>query len=531
MWFVTVLLLLLLQVTTTRAMGNATMGNATMVNATMGNTTMTAEGAISLVCSELDMTASFYEAMVPGNVTNMTVVDCASNKYNRMGNTISVDFKDCVKNITEGPDQITQENVIAVTVSVPDKTNTIHRVTVYYYTLQCKFDRRFNITNAVAAIVSNKEETIKKESITNFTASMTFFQDKQFTMPVQGSLQVAAFEPIYIKIRGVNNNTYFKFVTEDCYATPTADPMSTTRYLFFTNKCPIDGTFMEIDNNYMNTYTFSIQAFTFIKLKKEVYFHCSLLVCKAESTSQECNQTCTGLSRKRRAITDDGALEEVMTSSGPIQYKSKPTCDDTTCQTNAYCVNLYPAICRCNDGFVLDQSTGECSNVLLFTLRGLHLNMQFISTYADTSSDDFLQLAITVEKNLMTGYRLDRNTIKGIKVIRASPGSVVLDIQVRYSETVTSKEAFDSFIASVIKTEVVENVANIKRHILPALEIQNTEEISAAGIITAAVLCPVLLILLVAIIIWIIWNKRRRSSKEKFTGFNNDAMSVDTISA
>merc|ERR1719421_609321 len=344
------------------------------------NYTSAPDGSIFLVCSELDMKVTLNESMLVGNIKNLTVVGCADDKYNVTGHEIFVNFKDCARNITEGEDQITQENLISVRAT--QEIGIIHRVTIYYYKLKCKFDRRLNITNAEAVEVKDKEETFEKTSLTNFTASMTFYENNLFTTAAAVPLQVDAFQPIYIQIQGVNNNTLFKFVTEDCYATPTADPLSSTRYLFFEDKCPMDSTYMEYNANSINEYSFKIDAFTFIKLKKVVYFHCSLVVCKVESTSKECNQTCGMKSRKRRALTDDGALEVVMANSGPVQFKSKQSCKETTCQTNAHCVNMFPAICRCNEGFVYDQSTKECSSDLLFTVRGLHLDMQFISTYA-----------------------------------------------------------------------------------------------------------------------------------------------------
>ena len=51
---------------------------------------------------------------------------------------------------------------------------------------------------------------------------------------------MTAFEPLYISVQAFEGQDLFKFIVEDCYATPSGDPMDTTQYLFFNNKCGVD---------------------------------------------------------------------------------------------------------------------------------------------------------------------------------------------------------------------------------------------------------------------------------------------------
>ena len=56
-------------------------------------------------------------------------------------------------------------------------------------------------------------------------------------------LQVTDFEPIYMQITALENQQLFKFVVEDCYATPSPNPLHPTKYMYFDDKCGLDNTF------------------------------------------------------------------------------------------------------------------------------------------------------------------------------------------------------------------------------------------------------------------------------------------------
>ena len=95
---------------------------------------------------------------------------------------------------------------------------------------------------------------------------------------------------------------------------------------------------------------FSIGAFKFISIKKTVFFHCQLVVCKMDSDAPECTQTCaSGNARKRRGI-DDEPLDRFVVDSGAVRYVKKDTCGDIKCAEHSTCYDLYPAQCRCDDG-------------------------------------------------------------------------------------------------------------------------------------------------------------------------------------
>ena len=59
-----------------------------------------------------------------------------------------------------------------------------------------------------------------------------------------------------------------------------------------------------------------------------------------------------------------------------------------------------------------------------FIVTGLSLNMEFRTSYYDTSSTEFLMFASALEKVLLSV--IDQDIITGVKLLKASPGTTIL---------------------------------------------------------------------------------------------------------
>ena len=88
---------------------------------------------------------------------------------------------------------------------------------------------------------------------------------------------------------------------------------------------------------------------------------------------------------------------------------------------NSQCVELFPAQCRCVDGYVFSQATKQCVSENIAIVRGVHLDVEFETSYYNAKSTEFLMLATRVEKELIAA--VDRQFIAGVKVISATPGN------------------------------------------------------------------------------------------------------------
>ena len=113
----------------------------------------------------------------------------------------------------------------------------------------------------------------------------------------------------------------------------------------------------------------------------------------------------------------------------------------------------------------------------------------------------------------MKSYPLNRDVIKGVKVIGAREGSVIVDIQILHSETSTSQQAFDSFINSVFESEALMNVLRIKTHMTPVLvDIEyGGIQLSPNLVTIVAVLIPVAVLFLAASVFLVF--RRRKAGK------------------
>jgi hypothetical protein len=304
---------------------------------------------------------------------------------------------------------------------------------------------------------------------TTFTASMDIFTNYFYVDNSPTPVNVTAYEPIYFKIKSGMNNSQLDFVTEDCWATPTPNPDHASRYLFFDEKCVIDETFKRYNEGIQNEFRYSIDAFNFIRLKGKVYFHCGLLVCKHGSTTDECTQLCKKYNRKRRYVEDKEAIERVIVNSGMISYVDKPTCKTTTCPTHSECVEIFPAQCRCSHGYVFNQLTLKCSDEHIYVVNGLHLVLEFQDEYHYTTSREFQMLANKVEEELLK--LVDINVNEGLKVVRATPGSVVLDLELIRSSRNTTEEAFKHLIDNIYNSQNTITIAlNINSQIQPTIK-------------------------------------------------------------
>ena len=110
--------------------------------------------------------------------------------------------------------------------------------------------------------------------------------------------------------------------------------------MFYDRKCPLDATFKV--NTYSNEhFNFKIEAFDFIKVQKSIRIHCKLLVCKTNTTSQDCQQECAE-ERKRRDVEEVASVAETadIETTFKIVYRTKKTCRDIRCPPNSKCLQV-----------------------------------------------------------------------------------------------------------------------------------------------------------------------------------------------
>ena len=162
-------------------------------------------------------------------------------------------------------------------------------------------------------------------------------------------------------------------------------------------------------------------------------------------------------------------------------------------------------------------------------MKNLHFDQKFIPSYSIPTSRQFITLAKFIEQHLMTSYSLQRDIIRGAKVICARRGSVVVDIQILYSPNVTPQEAFHSFISSVFQAEANMKLLRIKTYITPVLESchYDKEEISSTLITALSIVGPLFALLLAMSVFLLWWRTKDRKVEEKIQATYYDNKSID----
>jgi len=149
-------------------------------------------------------------------------------------------------------------------------------------------------------------------------------------------------------------------------------------------------------------------------------------------------------------------------------------------------------------------------------------------------------LATRVEKVLLSV--MDANVITGVKVLRASPGSVVVDVQLSHLPNISPQQAFESFVNSVIESQSITSALRIKTHISPSWEEMLEKEIvwnTTSLVVFLAVFVPLALVMGIAAVFFV---RRRRNQRYQVTkasreieaavaeSFDNVAVSIEELS-
>ena len=116
-----------------------------------------------------------------------------------------------------------------------------------------------------------------------------------------------------------------------------------------------------------------------------------------------------------------------------------------------------------------------------------------------------------------------------------------MDVQVRYTFAVTRRQAYDSFVASVLTSQNVGTILRVKNNVTPLLEeveeIEEMDEDLQTAIIVVVVVSAFLLV--ISILVYIFFRRRgdgpRTAAKleqvqeAEVAGFDNASVSLDDL--
>jgi len=409
--------------------------------------------------------------------------------------------------------------------------NTVQRKRRFSFSLECLMVRDVTVTTdqgftvEQSLIVANTQDDATDDF--NFAATLKLY-DSQYVTAAAATVTPDNNEKIYAQVEKGPNQDLFVYSVEKCYATITNDPDPTDpthKDTFFDNKCHLDETVdFHVDSG---NFRLEIQAFSFTTgtpASDVVFLHCDLKVCLADGSTneQECNQplqsSCNdpNNNRRRRDVSykTRGYQMKTISSSQPIFLEGS--------QFHAP---------QCGDGFVYDRVSQECSRSNLLEITGIHLATDVFETdFYNTSSKAFKDMAKEKEYLLWVLVKAtgQDKTIRGIQVIGAQPGSVILEVLIKYADNVTPKQAFDTFkqvIEAPAQTIRVQNILQITNEkiieYVPFVAKDNKSDPEKLILIIVVVALFVVVFIAVATLFKVKQVRQQQASPQPTVGFEN----------
>ncbi|KAM5180807.1 uromodulin-like 1 [Mantella aurantiaca] len=155
----------------------------------------------------------------------------------------------------------------------------------------------------------------------------TFFPEFQLFIgdqPIPPNFTLSATDDITVRIGIRTEESHFKVVINDCWATPTEDAYDSVTFPFIKNSCALPNTFTTIQTNGVSSNaTFQTKIFSFVN-KPIVYLHCRLSVCQ-EVVPNACKPSCSGL---QASVRSGGNVFTGVTRMGPLRMASQAHDED-----------------------------------------------------------------------------------------------------------------------------------------------------------------------------------------------------------
>lgn len=518
------------------------------------NLTSIDKDTVLLQCNEHNMTAYWVRSHFNDrNLTVMTLSNGCQDTFTSNATMfwMTISYHACGTIIMQNDNAIVLRNT-AILRSYQSTNNIITRgMQVYQFNLECVFPRDLSTSTEGGYNISSTRytKTFNESSPGFFHVTMDIYKTSYYIEKVNYPMEISLNEPLFVGVRLTKKLPDVKLVVQKCYATASPAIDDPEAYVFYLDKCALDKTF-KIVRSSDDRFHYVIDAFQFIRIKRVVFLHCVVVVCKRNSSSPKCSQECVTSSpfhaRARREvevavgtkidkgsdsvskhlhsytdslsdsidtisdninkysgniekdsdnikkhsvnkneIQDNEEISEDINrnikkssenyiknsdntvqnsdntiqnsdntvqnsgniqyvTSGQIVYVKRKTCRDISqyCPQHAKCIQLHPARCRCNDGYVQLIQTNICTKDRVVIYRNLRLDQKWLSTLANYSSYEFLNFASTMESKLfqLFVHALGVYDIVGAKVIAARPGSIYVDFAITYSQSTTKNE-------------------------------------------------------------------------------------------
>ncbi|KAJ8412549.1 hypothetical protein AAFF_G00128850 [Aldrovandia affinis] len=144
------------------------------------------------------------------------------------------------------------------------------------------------------------------------------------TFPLPQNYSLSPNEEVVVEVAINSTLDQIKIVINECWATPTSNPLDSTTYFFLQNSCPVPNTYTTVLQNGNSTASrLSIRIFSFVQ-QSVIYLHCKVQIC-FETSGATCKPDCIGRTERYKNIIAVGRA-----SSGPIYQSTYWPGNETT---------------------------------------------------------------------------------------------------------------------------------------------------------------------------------------------------------
>ncbi|XP_040278012.1 uromodulin-like 1 [Bufo bufo] len=224
---------------------------------------------------------------------------------------IEAGWKDCNTDVNSNKTHIMVNSTLYIDLSTTSLNVTPRAVS----SIRCMFHNEilwssgYNPSGGIYSLIE------KLEGDGTFTPEFQLFIGDQ---PIPPNFTLSATDEITVQISIKTEESQFKVVISDCWATPTDNANDPRSFPFIKDSCALSNTFTTIHTNGIsNNATFQSKIFSFVE-NPIVYLHCRLQVC-TEEPLKTCKPTCNGF---RSARTGDVVFTDV-TRIGPLQRSAQ----------------------------------------------------------------------------------------------------------------------------------------------------------------------------------------------------------------
>lgn len=435
-----------------------------------------------------------------------------------------------LKNSDDG-DKI--EFKVAVEVIVRETLRAIDRELKYTMPLVCQLTRAVSAKTGLqgwvidTASLAATDATMATQSI-DFKIEINFHADSsgsQGAVITTGDAFVMG-TWVHIQVKEKTTNALFKFATKKCWFIASSD---STQDIFFNDYCPVQKSkafddFTEITGKNDPKFDMKTKAFFFTGKKTDtITVACDLFVCLTDDTSSDCTQRpkdtaldatppgCAMTAKRRRR----NALPELLRTRRSVDDKNNRGWIEHRVVKSKQAIMLDRndvIVPTCGGDFVYDRVTKTCSNENLLEISGLYLDIPWNVDYANTSSQTFKDFASgkAYQLYVLTQIADGGNVIRGLEVVSAKKGSVILTVRIKYSESSNAASAFEVFqraILNVPARQRATNTLNIRTDkVIEYVEVKRPSPSSGLNvenltlIIVIVVLCAAVFISVIAVL-------------------------------